>query len=226
MDNIQQRIKYLVKELRMTQQEFAEKIGVDPTNFSKYLNGRMPINDSLINKIVVEMGVAKRWLTHGEDIPFPGSAEARLPEVVEVGQGVTETQGGAVVYDVDVTAGAVARSRIFTQENVLGSINMPGVLDPRCRVVRVSGDSMQPTIKNGDWIALRSLSNFDLIYWGQIYVVVTDEYRMLKYVRKHKNPAMVILHSENPNYDDIELPRSEIRELMLVQNILHIDCRM
>ena len=41
-----------------------------------------------------------------------------------------------------------------------------------------------------------------------------------------QDPQLVILRSENPNYDDIEVPRSDIRELMFVQNILHVDTRM
>ena len=37
---------------------------------------------------------------------------------------------------------------------------------------------------------------------------------------------MVILRSENRMYDDIELPRSAIRKLFFVDNIIHIDTRM
>ena len=37
---------------------------------------------------------------------------------------------------------------------------------------------------------------------------------------------MVILRSENKKYDDMEIERSEIRDLMFVQNILHVDTRM
>ena len=36
---------------------------------------------------------------------------------------------------------------------------------------------------------------------------------------------MVILRSENPNYDDMEIHRADIRELMMVQNIIHLDTR-
>ena len=56
--------------------------------------------------------------------------------------------------------------------------------------------------------------------------MLLDDYRMVKYIRRHTDPQLVILRSENPNYDDIEVPRSDIRELMFVQNILHVDTRM
>ena len=100
------------------------------------------------------------------------------------------------------------------------------MVSSNCRIVKVSGDSMSPVIRNGDYIAVRELSNTRQIYWGQIYVVLLDDYRMVKYIRRHTDPQLVILRSENPNYDDIEVPRSDIRELMFVQNILHVDTRM
>ena len=90
----------------------------------------------------------------------------------------------------------------------------------------VSGDSMQPVIRSGDFIAVRELSNLQQIFWGQIYVVVLDDYCMVKYVRRHQDPDMVILRSENPNYDDMEVRRADIRDIMFVQRIMHVDTRM
>ena len=48
--------------LQITQNEFADRIKTDRSNFSKHVNGKLPINESLINKIVVGLGVSKEWL--------------------------------------------------------------------------------------------------------------------------------------------------------------------
>ena len=56
-------------------------------------------------------------------------------------------------------------------------------------------------------------------------MVLLDDYRLVKYIRRHDNPAMVILRSENRNYDDMEIRRADIRELMFVQHIIHLDTR-
>ena len=85
---------------------------------------------------------------------------------------------------------------------------------------------MSPVIRNGDYIAVRELSNLRQIFWGQIYVVILDDYRMVKYIRRHDDPAMVILRSENKRYDDMIINRDEIRDMMFVQNIIHVDTRM
>ena len=102
-----------------------------------------------------------------------------------------------------------------------GSITPPAV-NRNSYIVKVSGDSMNPVINNGDMLVIREVKN-NLIFWGQIYVVVLEDYRMVKYIRKHVNPEMVILRSANPNYDDIEIPRTEIKSLVLVENVLRID---
>ena len=46
MDNqeVAGRIRQLMRELNVKQLEFAEKIGIDASNLSKYLNGKMPVS--------------------------------------------------------------------------------------------------------------------------------------------------------------------------------------
>ena len=138
---------------------------------------------------------------------------------------VSFSDKGTPVYDIDVTAGAMPRARMFANENIVGYVNLPSI-SPGCRIVGVSGDSMQPVIRSGDLLAVRELTNIQQIFWGQIYVVVLDDYCMVKYVRRHSDPDMVILRSENPNYDDMEIRRTDIRDLMFVQHIVHVDTRM
>ncbi|MGM9802756.1 MAG: S24 family peptidase [Muribaculaceae bacterium] len=219
------RVRYLIEELGLKNRDFAERIGVDNSNLSKYLKGKLPINDSFVNRMVVSLGVSKQWVMQGTDIPFP--KESNIPVAsVAPGDALQSTPQGTPVYDIDVTAGAMPRSLLFANEQIIGSINLPDVISSSCRVVRVSGDSMAPVIHNGDYVALRELSNMQQIFWGQIYVVLLDDYRLIKFLRRHSDPSKVILRSANPNYDDMEVDRSDIHELMLVQHILHLDSRM
>ena len=128
---------------------------------------------------------------------------------------------GMPVYDLDVTAGPLTRERIFADDRIVGRIAMPG-MDSECRVVRVSGDSMAPIINNGDYIAVREVSDTSIIYWGQIYVVLLDDYRMVKYLRRHPDDSKVVLRSANPAYDDIDVPKSAIRGLFFVNKIVKV----
>ena len=215
------RIKYLMKEMGLKQVQFAERIGVDTSNLSKYLNAHMPLSESFLNRLVVNLGVSKEWLMDGTALPF-GKTPVRVDgEVMASANG-----GGTPVYDVDVTAGvASGRNELFASENIVGWVNLPN-MSPNCRIVRVSGDSMAPVINDGDFVAVREVSNPNQIYWGQIYVVQLDDFRLVKYLRRHSDPNMVVLRSENPNYDDMDVRRSDIHEMLLVQHVLHLNTRL
>lgn len=220
------RIKWLMNNLGLSQTAFAERIGIDASNFSKHLKGKLPISDNLLNKIVVAVGASKKWLLTGEGEMWntTGNTENGI-STITVDAIHPNTTAGAKIYDIDVTAGDIARERMFANEHIIGSINIPTV-HPDCCIVRVSGDSMSPVIGNGDLIAIREIRNKNLIFWGHIYVIVLDDYRMVKYIRRHPDPSQVILRSENPQYDDIEVAKSDIRDLLLVENIIRIDRRI
>ena len=216
------RIKYLMKEMGVRQVQFAQRIGVDTSNLSKYLNAHMPLSDSFLNRLVVNLGVSKEWLLDGTDLPF-GKSVVRVESGVAPGNAA---QTGTPVYDVDATAGSASgRNELFATENIVGWVNLPN-MSPNCRIVRVSGDSMAPVIMDGDFVAVREVSNPNQIYWGQIYVIQLDDFRLVKYLRRHTDPNMVVLRSENPNYDDMDIHRSDIHSLLLVQHVLHLNTRL
>lgn len=218
-----ERVRYLMQLLRKTQAQFAMLIGLDPSNLSRALNNGEPLRDSFVNRVVVNVGVARDWLVTGKGLPFPKGEHATV--LTDAGRRIDDCDPqapGAPVYDIDVTAGSRELSQMFTHEHIIGHFDMPGI-NPDCPIVRVSGDSMTPRISNGAYISIRPLSDSSPIFWGQIYVVVLEDYRLVKYVRRHSDPSMVILHSDNPAYDDMEVSRRQIVKLYMVESILNYD---
>lgn len=213
------RVRYLIKLTRRTQAQFSELIGIDPSNLSKILSERAPVTDGFLNRIVVNLGVSKQWLAQGDDVPFPRGEHAR---VVECGSAAGKVGKGAPVYDVDASAGAVAFCRSFTDERIIGRLDIPEI-DPRNPVLHVRGDSMMPRINNGSYLSIREINPKSPIFWGQIYVIVLDDYLLVKYVRRHPDADKIILHSANPAYDDMEISRSQVRKLFIVERILNYD---
>lgn len=218
------RVRYLITRLRKTQQQFAALIGVDGPNLSRILNGRTPFSDAMINRIVVNLGVSKEWLLYGTDVAFPKNVvrdieifEADRPRDIEV------RGEGAPVYDIDVTAGYSELSGMFTQDRIVGYLQLPQV-NPKNVIVHVSGESMTPQIPNGSLISIRPLSKDAPIFWGQTYLVILEDYRMVKVLRRHPDPDKIILHSNNPAFDDMEINRSDIKSLYVVDAV--INCNM
>ena len=224
-ETIIDRVRYLMKISRLTQSSMARRLGVDSPYMSKVMSGRLPFSEGFINRIVVDMGVSKQWLKEGTNVPFPKPMHASTIDAEIFPKERNGSTGrGIAVYDIDVTAGSTELSRMLTVDRIMGYVDMPQI-NSDCLIVRVSGDSMRPTIPNGSFIAIRPVSSAGIIFWGQIYVVVTENYRMVKCLRRHTNPEYVVLHSNNPDYDDIDMPRNEIQGLYLVETIINYDRR-
>jgi phage repressor protein C with HTH and peptisase S24 domain len=83
---------------------------------------------------------------------------------------------------------------------------------------RAFGDSMEPRIKSGNILFGVKRENWNLyLEYGQIYgVTCKDGSRYLKYIRKHADSNFLLLKSENPNYDDMDMPKAHIKNIWLI----------
>lgn len=92
-----------------------------------------------------------------------------------------------------------------------------------CRLTPMTGHDMEPTIAPGDLLAVTPVSDTRLIFWGKIYRVQLPDFTAVKRLRRHPDPAMLILHSDNPACDDMDVPRSMVTGLQLVRHIIHVE---
>ncbi len=75
------RIKALRKELRLTQQAFAERIGVKQNAIAQYEMGRNTPLPSIIALICREFGVSEEWLREGTGEMFAPAPSTVLDEL-------------------------------------------------------------------------------------------------------------------------------------------------
>ncbi|MBD5218945.1 MAG: LexA family transcriptional regulator [Bacteroidales bacterium] len=208
---ITDRIRYLIKLSRLTQAKFADRIDMDAGALSRILSGKTPVSNRFVDRLVLHLGISREWLTDGTDVPYPREDTERK-----------RRSAGAPVYDIDVAAGTTPLARMFTDERIIGYVNLPRI-DPELPIVRVTGDSMQPRLNPQSFISIRPVALDSTIRWGQIYVVVTSDFRVVKSLRPGSKPGTVILHSFNPDYADIEIERKDIEGLYLVENVINYD---
>lgn len=67
---MKERIKELRKALKMTQQEFADRLHIKRTNIGNYESGVSSPTDSVIALICREFGVSENWFRYGEGEMF------------------------------------------------------------------------------------------------------------------------------------------------------------
>ena len=64
------RIRQLRKELKLTQSEFGERIGIKGNTVTNYESGLRSPSDAIVVSICREFGVNEVWLRTGEGEPF------------------------------------------------------------------------------------------------------------------------------------------------------------
>lgn len=86
----------------------------------------------------------------------------------------------------------------------------------------IYGDSMYPKYASGEIIAIREIKNFEVIQWGEAYLLIADErandISAVKLLFEHPNEKKIILRSSNPNFKgDTVLSKEMIKRLFIVK---------
>ena len=211
--------KYLA-DRGLTQEDIAKRFGVTKQAVNQLLTGRKPFGKQNAQRWANEFGLSAAWLLTGDGAML--ESDLGNVEIMK-----TPTDGATPIYNLDATCGTDGRSIEFLQEHIIGYVNMPNV-SKSASLIRANGDSMMPIINDGDFIAVREVTDFDDIFYGQIYMVITAQNRMVKYVRRYADDEdnYVILRSANQEYDDIKMAKSRILKMYIVENILSLQIRM
>lgn len=213
-----------------TQQDVADVMGVKKENISRAFNGNEKyLTPNFITRFNNAFGGIFNvdWLIkeHGEmlkEVDNKKIESSISPNDIKEGD-----YSGTLVYDIDATCGTDQRDIYFTQENIIGSVNLPNI-SKDSKIIRANGDSMEPRIYDGNMIVIREIHSWEDIFYGQMYLILLDEYRMIKYIRRYEpdEENYIILRSENSKYDDIKLHKRKIRKMFIVENILSIKTQL
>lgn len=122
-------------------------------------------------------------------------------------------------YDFEASAGDVMMFK-DTQELTDTYLVIPGMHD--CDIsLSIWGDSMYPYYTSGDVIICKRVIDKEVISYGDTYLVITQELRLVKYIHPHPTDEhKIILRSANDQYPDIPLHRDKILNLFLVKGKL------
>lgn len=125
---------------------------------------------------------------------------------------------GAPYYDVDFIGGF---DEVFNDQTVNPELSITNGICPRAQLwCNITGHSMEPTISNGDIIALRQCSVQDIQY-GEIYAVVMDSFRTVKMLRRSETPGMIRFVPVNTaDFDPQDFPIKRILKIYEVVGCL------
>lgn len=145
-----------------------------------------------------------------------GSAFPEVEFIFNKGLAIEKKDSGSKTipyYDIEVSAGPIAFYKDYP-ELPHTALEIPFVSDVDL-AMPVYGDSMYPRIKSGDIVLLKKIKDPNVIMFGEVYLVITNDYRTIKYIRKHEDEDKVILVSENERFDPVVIRKESILHLFL-----------
>ncbi|WKN31544.1 S24/S26 family peptidase [Porifericola rhodea] len=209
--------------------EFATSIDVSPSNLGDIKANRRSVTLEILNRAFQRFGINSAYVITGKGKPFHAQSvsgekdEDRATEVIVVA--TQDTEGNTTVPLINHKAAANYLTGYESQEwfEAQESIQLPTYMlkDGLCYAVQVSGDSMEPTLSEDDWVICRLLDKSDYRYIndGAVYVVVSEE-RGIQ-VKRVKNRLQqygsIRCLSDNPKHEPYELQEGQIMQLWRVE---------
>ncbi len=211
------RIKLLRKALGMTQEQLAQRLGVGKAALSMIETGRASLSSRNKNILVQELNVNPDWLDSGEGQMF--NSEPDLTSYRLKTDNSLPLQS-VPLYSIEATAGLMPLFSNQQEHKPMNYIHIPNL--PKCDgALYVTGDSMYPLLNSGDIVLFKKISNFDDIFWGDMYLISVEydgeEYVTVKYIQKSEREGYVKLVSHNTYHTDKDVAIDRIRALALVK---------
>lgn len=208
-------LKEIRQRLGLSQAKAAERIGVSQQHYQRLENG-YPIKLNLIEKISQVFGVDKASLLPAHFIGVTETAN-------QVEKATPKFRENEVIIEmIDATA-CCGDGIDNLPEKVCGHWHLPtaefktitSVAPSNIKMLRVQGDSMQPTINEGDWVWVDTSNNF--ISSDGMYLIKMHTGLAVK--RLQSGLSNIVIKSDNTSYSDIT---ADVGEVQIIGKVVYI----
>lgn len=91
-------------------------------------------------------------------------------------------------------------------------------------LIRIKGDSMQPTYYAGDLVACQRVPLNDLFFqWNKTYILDTTQGPLIKRIKRGSDDNHILIVSDNPNYEPFELSKDQFHGVALVRGLIRLE---
>ncbi len=217
METVGERIRLMRKQLNMTQEQMAQRLGIGKAALSMIETGKARLSARNKNILVQDFNVNPDWIDTGEGKMF--NAEPDLTSYNLRTDRALPLQS-VPLYSIEGTAGLIPLFKQQQQFEPVNYINIPNL--PKCDgAIYVVGDSMYPLLKSGDIILYKQLNDVRDVFWGDMYLLSIDidgeEYITVKYVQKSDHEGYIRLVSQNQHHADKEVAMDRVRAIALIK---------
>lgn len=192
--------------------------GISESQLHRYVAEQsQPTVDPLI-AIARAGGVSVEWLATGEGPMRPEERQAAPPAGGEIGVEFVLVPR----YDVEASAGGGA---VIERESEIGRLafrkdwlRQKGLQAKDAAVIRVKGDSMAPTIREGSLVLVDTRK--ERPKEDGIYVLMVDGHLMAKRLQLDLASGGLYIRSDNPAYREQHLTKEQASHLYIIGRVV------
>ncbi|MGL5950925.1 MAG: XRE family transcriptional regulator [Cetobacterium sp.] len=203
-------IKKFRKERKMSVAELADKVGCSQVFITKIENEQKRVSEKILEnlKLILSKKEIEEIIEYETYIDTPDSIKQKLERMEKQ----LEKNIGSVIPDkfksIPLFSSVSAGCGMIPDAEPIDYISIPGISGDEVAII-VKGDSMEPTIYEGDYIVVKrdlevSIGDIGVFFLNTEYgegVVKRLKYKNGKYV----------LESDNNAYDDIEIKSEDVK---------------
>jgi phage repressor protein C with HTH and peptisase S24 domain len=224
-DAFSKRLQSVIKGESVT--SFASRCGFGESLLRKYLNGTTPGADKLV-MMAKAANVSIEWLTTGkEEKPSLDLFYEYTPTIDDQSEHNPSDNWSEFdqipLYDIEVSAGHGA---VIDQEQIKGVIafrkdwlRTKGLQRNKVITLTAKGDSMEPTIDNGDLLLIDC--NIRNVSSDSIYVIRRDGHLFVKRLQQMISGDLYI-RSDNESYSQEVIPKDKVQDLEIIGRVVWI----
>lgn len=203
--------------------DIAKKLGTYNHVINSILKGQRNITVDQLNRLFDVYGIDANYLFgNSDDMFMPGVGESGTIPSRSIDERTTGRRNITLVPERALAGYAVDHQDPAFLDN-LQKFAIPGMEGNGLIAFEISGDSMLPTITDGDLVICEPLERGEPLRDNHVYVVVTDVVvaKRIQQLRDDSEPPRLRLISDNHAvYQPYEVELEEIRQLLKVK------CRM
>lgn len=199
--------------------QIAEKIGMHPQCLSDILKHKREVTSKILEQAVEHLNLNAVYLLNGQGEMF--CADSTI-ETQSTAYSNDDVSSQITYVPIAAQAGYIEQIMDPIFEGDLPKFSLPNqkFLQGTLRCFDVAGDSMEPTLIDGDKIICRKVDNdswLNNIKSDFVYVIITDNGIVVKRLQNNlKTKGTITLISDNERYTSVELDGSEIKEVWTV----------
>lgn len=216
-----ERILNLRNKLKLSQQDFASRIGITQGAMSQLESGKSALSLQTITKICSTYDVDCNWLVMGENKPIfakddPNDQQAsKYPEHI-----VRDLSGHNLIPLIkeEAHAGYIENCQDLQYLETLDVYRIPGYESGNYRLFEIEGDSMVHTIFPGEIAVTEFVEDSSQIENGSLCIVISKDGIVAKRLYSFEDEVdQFVLKSDNPEYKPFSLKKKDIIEVWTIK---------